>query len=58
MAKNEKVFTLRISDTAFEAAKISAYRNKRSISKEIEYVLESYYGLLPDEVPQGVEIEE
>ena len=43
----EKVFTLRISKKVFDAAKVSAYRNKRSISKEIEFVLEKEYNIVP-----------
>ena len=48
MKKEEKIFTLRIDNDIFEACKFEAYRNKRSISKEIEYVLENYYGLAND----------
>lgn len=51
MKKEEKVFTLRIDQRVFEAAKFEAYKNKRSISKEIEFVLENHYGLDPDEIP-------
>lgn len=35
----EKRFTLRIDYDIFEKVKNSAQRNKRSISKEIEYIL-------------------
>lgn len=39
----EKRFTLRMDADLFEKVKISANNNKRSIAKEIEYVLELYY---------------
>lgn len=38
---NEKVFTLRISNKVFEMVKEAAQRDKRSISKEIEFILSS-----------------
>lgn len=41
MAKEEKVFTLRISLEVFEKVKEAAKKDKRSISKEIEYILDS-----------------
>ena len=48
MAKvEEKVFTLRINKEVFDAVKVSAFRNKRSISKEIEFVLENEYHIEP-----------
>ena len=53
--KKEKIFTLRIDPVVFEACKFEAYRNKRSISKEIEFVLENHYGLDPDELPSDFE---
>lgn len=37
--KKEKVFTLRISTEVFEKVKKQAEKDKRSISKEIEYIL-------------------
>lgn len=40
----EKRFTLRMDADLFEKVKISANINKRSIAKEIEYVLELHYG--------------
>ena len=39
--KNEKVFTLRIRKEIFERVKIEADKNKRSITKHIEYILEN-----------------
>lgn len=36
----EKVFTLRIEESLFEKIKLAAEKNKRSIAKEIEWVLE------------------
>lgn len=48
MAKSEeKVFTLRINNKVFDAVKVSAFRNKRSISKEIEFILEKEYHIEP-----------
>ena len=38
--KNEKVFTLRIKQELFERIKLDAEKNKRSITKHIEYLLE------------------
>lgn len=38
--KNEKVFTLRIRKDIFENIKAQAKKNKRSITKHIEYILE------------------
>lgn len=38
--KNEKVFTLRIKQELFERIKHDAEKNKRSITKHIEYLLE------------------
>ena len=38
---NEKIFTLRISNDVFEMVKEAANKDKRSISKEIEYILNS-----------------
>ena len=40
MAENEKVFTLRIKQDIFERIKKEADKNKRSITKHIEYILE------------------
>ena len=37
---SEKAFTLRIAEELFEKIKISAEKNKRSIAKEIEWILE------------------
>lgn len=41
MAKEEKVFTLRINAEIFEKVKKAAEEDKRSISKEIEYILDT-----------------
>ncbi len=38
---DEKVFTLRISNKVFSLVKAVAEKEKRSISKEIEYILNS-----------------
>lgn len=38
-----KVFTLRIDEQIFIKAQKNAILNKRSVSKEIEYVLEKAY---------------
>ena len=38
---NEKVFTLRISNRVFEMVRDAAQKDKRSISKEIEFILNS-----------------
>lgn len=39
MAENEKGFTLRIKQDIFEHIKKEADKNKRSITKRIEYIL-------------------
>ena len=39
--KNEKVFTLRIRKDIFERIKAEADKNKRSITKHIEFILEN-----------------
>ena len=46
MTKEEKVFTLRINTEVFEKVKKAAQKDKRSISKEIEYILD--WGLNKD----------
>ena len=38
--KDEKVFTLRMDSDLFEILKETAEKNKRSIAKQIEYMLE------------------
>ena len=38
--KNQKVFTLRIDNSLFERVKKDAEKNKRTITKHIEYILE------------------
>ena len=37
---NEKVFTLRIDQNVFEKVKVIAQESKRSIAKQIEFMLE------------------
>lgn len=44
-----KRFTLRIDEKIFDKIKESADRNKRSIAKEIEYLLERYIEQLEKE---------
>lgn len=39
---NQTRFTLRIDNDVLERVKERADRNKRSIAKEIEYILEQY----------------
>lgn len=43
MADEEKRFTLRMDSEIFEKVKKQAEKNKRSIAKEIEYLLEQYF---------------
>lgn len=38
----DKRFTLRINKIVFQLVEQSAKKNKRSIAKEIEFILESY----------------
>lgn len=45
---SEKVYSLRIDEDLFEHVKKSAEKNKRSIAKEIEFVLENFYILNPN----------
>lgn len=40
---SDKVFTMRIKEELLEKIRISAEKNKRSIAKEIEYLLENNY---------------
>jgi len=51
----DKVFTMRIDEELLEKIRKDAERNKRSIAKEIEYILEFHYreGVLI-EVPDDV----
>lgn len=44
-----KTYTLRIDEKVFDFAKKRAIREKRSIAKEIEFVLEAYYSSLTTE---------
>lgn len=39
---NEKVFTLRLSQDTFNKVKEKAEKDKRSISKEIEFILDAF----------------
>ena len=60
---SEKRFTLRMDADLFEQVRTSAAINKRSIAKEIEYVLERYYGLDPfvpenDEDLKGLDVQD
>ena len=52
----EKRFTLRMDADLFEDVRISASINKRSIAKEIEYVLEKYYEREPNIPRDGSDI--
>jgi hypothetical protein len=45
---NEKRFTLRMDSDLFEELKKSAAKNRRSVAKEIEYILFQWSGLDPD----------
>lgn len=40
---DQKRFTLRMDEELFEKVKASAKENKRSIGKEIEFVLDQYF---------------
>lgn len=58
---SEKRFTLRMDAELFDIVRTSASMNKRSIAKEIEYVLERYYEVDPampenDEDLQGLDV--
>ena len=44
-------FTMRINTELLERIKIEAEKNKRSTTKEIEYILENYIAALPKEDP-------
>jgi len=48
MMNEEKRFTLRMDADLFEVVKKSAAKNRRSVAKEIEYVLFQWAGLDPD----------
>ncbi|GHU78259.1 hypothetical protein AGMMS49992_28470 [Clostridia bacterium] len=41
---NATRFTMRISTSLLDQIKASAAKNKRSTAKEIEYILEAFYG--------------
>lgn len=40
---DEKRFTLRMDQAIFNKVKAQAKHNKRSVAKEIEYILEQYF---------------
>lgn len=42
MATNKRVFTLRLEEENFEKIKFIADKNKRSIAKQIEYLIEQH----------------
>lgn len=42
MATNKRVFTLRLEEDNFEKIKHIADKNKRSIAKQIEYLIEQH----------------
>lgn len=51
----DKVFTLRLDEKIMEQVKTSAEKNKRSMAKEIEFILDFYYNerkdlKVPDEI--------
>lgn len=51
----DKVFTMRIDEDLLEKVRASAERNKRSLAKEIEYILDFHYNEgVPIEVPDDV----
>ena len=43
MAKDEKIFTLRIDSKLLEYLKTRAERNSRSIAKELEFIIKQLY---------------
>lgn len=43
MSKDEKIFTFRVSSFLLDYLKERADRNKRSIAKELEYIVEDLY---------------
>lgn len=46
----DKVFTMRIDENLLEKIRVSAEKNKRSLAKEIEYILEMYLNYGPPEI--------
>lgn len=42
MMTEQKRFTLRIDERVFEKVKARAEKNKRSVAKEIEFILDEY----------------
>lgn len=53
MPEEEKRFTLRLNAKLFEAIKMQAKLNRRSVAKEIEFILFQNLGLDPDPKVQG-----
>lgn len=52
---SDKVFTMRIDEDLLELVRQSAEKNKRSLAKEIEYILDFHYNerttlTMPDNV--------
>lgn len=45
MADNIKPTSIRLDTKLFEKIKADAEKEKRSITKQIEYILERYYGI-------------
>lgn len=43
MENEKKPTSIRLSETLYEKIKTDAERDKRSISKQIEYMIEKYY---------------
>lgn len=39
----DKVFTMRIDEELLETVRVNAEKNKRSLAKEVEFILEDYY---------------
>lgn len=44
----DKVFTMRIDEELLVKVRLSAEKNKRSLAKEVEFVLENFYLYNPD----------
>lgn len=43
----DKVFTMRIDEELLEKVRVSAEKNKRSLAKEVEFILDNFYTLNP-----------
>lgn len=53
----EKRFTLRMDGDLFERVRVSAAKNRRSVAKEIEFILFNWAGLDPNaDYPEYEEI--